>query len=70
MWGMLMGFTNSYYRLNGFVDNGLVWKRKERKLNKYDFTSELEANSFFKNLRIREWNIIPLIFFFYQLWFM
>ncbi|KAL4478928.1 hypothetical protein ABPG72_019365 [Tetrahymena utriculariae] len=53
-WGLVLGFNNSYYRLNGFVDNGLVWKKKERKLNKYDFTSEFEDNSFFKKLRIRD----------------
>jgi len=54
LWGAVLGFTNSYYRLNGFVDNGLVWKRKERKFNKYDFTSDFEAGSFLGRLRIRD----------------
>ena len=49
--GCLTGFLNSYYRLAGLVDNGLVWRRKEESLKKYDFTSEYSQGTiwnFFK----------------------
>jgi hypothetical protein len=35
--GVLVGLNNSYYRLAGLTYNGLEWKRKERKLRKYNF---------------------------------
>ena len=40
--GFIMSMWNSQYRLKGLVENGLRWKRKDEKLNKYDFTSEFE----------------------------
>ena len=35
-------YTDGLFPLRANVDNGLRWKRKENKLNKYDFTSEHE----------------------------
>ncbi|EGR34429.1 hypothetical protein IMG5_011950 [Ichthyophthirius multifiliis] len=55
-YGFLYAFANSYNRLNGFVDNGLRWKRKEKILIKYDFTSEYEKSSIFGFFRLREVN--------------
>lgn len=52
--GALLALNNSYYRLAGFVDNGLEWSRKEKKLKKYDFTRDYEENTIWKHLRIRE----------------
>jgi hypothetical protein len=43
----------SYYRLCGLMDNGLRWKRKDKSLNKYDFTSDFENNTIFKHFRER-----------------
>lgn len=42
----------SYYRLTGFMDNGLRWRRSDG-FNKYDFTSDMESKSIFKYLRER-----------------
>ncbi len=52
--GFIFGLNNSFYRLQGLTENGLVWKRKERKLNKYDFTSEFEDKTIWKHFRLRE----------------
>lgn len=52
-WGCLFALANSYYRLEGYVDNGLRWKTKEKKIRKYDFTSEFEEKTFWKHLRLR-----------------
>ena len=41
----------SFYRLNGFMDNGLRWRRNDQ-LNKYDFTSDMESKSIFKYLSL------------------
>ena len=46
MFGVLLAFRNSSYRLEGFVPNGLPKERKE--LVKYDFTSELINSTFWK----------------------
>jgi hypothetical protein len=43
----------SYYRLIGLMDNGLRWKKKDRNLNKYDFTRDFEKHTIFKHLRER-----------------
>ena len=52
-WGGLFALANSYYRLKGLVENGLRWKRPERKLRKYDFSSEFEENTVFKYFRLK-----------------
>lgn len=49
---MTMATSCSYYRLSGFMDNGLRWRRSDG-LNKYDFTSDMESKSVFKYLRER-----------------
>jgi len=36
------------------VDNGLKWKRKEKRLVKYDFTSEFEDRTIWKHFRLRD----------------
>jgi len=51
--GGLFALANSYYRLKGLVDNGLRWKRPERKLRKYDFSTEFEDNTIWKHFRLR-----------------
>lgn len=53
--GATIALCNSYYRLTGYVDNGLTWNRKNNKLRKYDFTSEHEKGSFWGYFRIRDW---------------
>jgi hypothetical protein len=53
-WGVMMAFLNSNFRLQGFVDNGLVWKRRNTRLRKYDFTSDYEKTSLWRYLRIRD----------------
>jgi hypothetical protein len=53
-WGVMMAFMNSNYRLLGLVDNGLVWKRRNTRLRKYDFTSDFEKYTFWRYLRIRD----------------
>jgi len=53
-WGAMMSFLNSNFRLQGFVDNGLVWKRRNTRLRKYDFTSDYEKTSLWGYLRIRD----------------
>lgn len=34
-----------YQRLTGYYENGLRWKKPEKKLKKFDFTSEFEKQS-------------------------
>ncbi|KRX10057.1 hypothetical protein PPERSA_08460 [Pseudocohnilembus persalinus] len=53
-WGGLFALQNSFYRLRGYVDNGLQWKRKERKLKKYDFSTDFEDNSIWRHFRLRQ----------------
>jgi hypothetical protein len=53
-WGGLFGILNSYYRLKGLTDNGLKWRRPDKKLRKYDFTSEYEKGTIWRYLRIRD----------------
>ncbi|CAD8166856.1 unnamed protein product [Paramecium octaurelia] len=53
MAGALFACMNSNNRLTGFVDNGLQWRRKEQRLNKYDFTSEFEEGTIWKFFRLR-----------------
>lgn len=50
--GLTMATSASYYRLVGFMDNGLRWRRSDG-LNKYDFTSDMESKSIFKHFRER-----------------
>ena len=38
----------------GFAYNGLQWRRKEKKLLKYDFTSDFEQKTIWKHFRLRE----------------
>lgn len=49
---LTMTSSASYYRLVGFMDNGLRWRRSDG-LNKYDFTSDMESKSVFKHFRER-----------------
>jgi len=49
---LTMATSASYYRLVGFMDNGLRWRRSDG-LNKFDFTSDMESKSIFKYLRER-----------------
>jgi hypothetical protein len=53
----LLGITTalncSHGRLTGLMDNGLRWKRKDRKLTKYDFTKDFEKHTIFKHFRER-----------------
>lgn len=49
---IIMATSASYYRLVGFMDNGLRWRRSDG-LNKYDFTSDMESKSIFKYFRER-----------------
>lgn len=51
--GMLVGSSCSYYRLTGFMENGLRWKHKDLLYSKYDFTSDFERKTIFKHLRER-----------------
>jgi len=59
-WTMSMTFggyfalANSFYRLRGFIENGLRWKRRDRKLNKYDFSKDFESKTIFKHFRLRD----------------
>ena len=52
--GGFYAMQNSRKRLKGRTENGLKWRRPDRKLIKYDFTKDFEANSIFKYLRIRD----------------
>ncbi len=49
---LTMATSASFYRLVGFMDNGLRWRRSDG-LNKYDFTSDMESKSVFKYFRER-----------------
>lgn len=49
---LIMATSASFYRLTGFMDNGLRWRRADG-LNKYDFTSDMENKSIFKYFRER-----------------
>jgi hypothetical protein len=49
---LTMATSCSFYRLTGFMDNGLRWRRSDG-LNKYDFTSDMESKSIFKYFRER-----------------
>ena len=51
--GSFMAMNNSAYRLAGLIENGLEWKRREKRLDKYDFTTEFEKNSIWKMLRVK-----------------
>ncbi len=43
----------SFYRLTGFMENGLRWKHRDMLYSKYDFTKDFEANTIFKHFRER-----------------
>ena len=51
--GLALAFNCSYYRLTGFQDNGLRWKTPDNRMKLFDSTSVYEANTFWKNLRVR-----------------
>ena len=51
--GIVTALNCSYYRLAGLMDNGLRWKRKDKSLKKYDFTSDFEYNTIFRHFRER-----------------
>jgi hypothetical protein len=51
--GIIMATQCSFYRLTGFLENGLRWKHKDMLYSKYDFTKDFEANSIFKHFRER-----------------
>jgi hypothetical protein len=51
--GIVTALNCSYYRLTGLMDNGLRWKRKDKSLNKYDFTRDFENHTIFKHFRER-----------------
>jgi hypothetical protein len=53
LFGLFMAMNCSYFRLIGQLDNGLRWRNKEMVLSKYDFTSDFEKNTIFKNFRTR-----------------
>ena len=52
--GFNIAMMNSFYRLKGYINNGLRWKRVEKKLYKYDLSSEHEKNSIWGFFRIRD----------------
>ena len=52
--GFNIALMNSFYRLKGYINNGLKWKRVEKKLYKYDLSSEHEKQSIWGFLRIRD----------------
>jgi len=54
VFGGYFALANSFYRLKGYVENGLRWKRPERKLNKYDFSKDFEKNTIWKFFRLRD----------------
>jgi hypothetical protein len=51
--GAFLATQCSYYRLIGFLDNGLRWKHKDLLYSKYDFTKDFEVNTVFKHFRER-----------------
>lgn len=51
--GIYLMFACSYYRLSGFMDNGLRWKKQDKKFDKFDFTRDFEDRTIFKYLRER-----------------
>lgn len=51
--GAFAAMTCSFYRLTGFMENGLRWKTKDMLYSKYDFTKDFEANTIFKHFRER-----------------
>jgi hypothetical protein len=51
--GMLAATSCSFLRLKGYLENGLRWKQKDMLYSKYDFTKDFEANTIFKNFRVR-----------------
>jgi hypothetical protein len=51
--GIFTALNCSYYRLIGFMDNGLRWKNQDFVYNKYDFTRDFEKKTIFKYLRER-----------------
>jgi len=52
--GAFTAFSNSYYRLVGLVDNGLVWRRKEESIKKYDFTSDYLKGTIWNFFRVEK----------------
>jgi hypothetical protein len=54
IFGGYLALANSFYRLRGFVENGLRWRRPERKLNKYDFSKDFESKTIWKYFRLRD----------------
>ena len=53
VFGLYIMFICSYYRLTGFMDNGLRWKKPDRAFKKFDFTQDFEDRTIFKYLRER-----------------
>ena len=53
LFGINLMFQCSYFRLTGLLDNGLRWRYREEKLDKYDFTRDFERRTIFKYFRER-----------------
>jgi hypothetical protein len=53
IFALILALGCSHNRLVGMMDNGLRWKRKDRSLNKYDFTKDFEKHTIFKHFRER-----------------
>ncbi|KAM3137669.1 hypothetical protein pb186bvf_010283 [Paramecium bursaria] len=51
LFGLKFALQNSDYRLRGFQDNGLQWKKKEQTLEKYDFLSDFEQGTIWQYFR-------------------
>jgi hypothetical protein len=41
--GFYLGLKGSFYKLTGFENNGLRWKRPEQRVKKYVFTEEMHG---------------------------
>ncbi len=53
LFGSFVAMCCSYYRLIGFMENGLRWKRRDLLYSKYDFTRDFEDATIFKYFRER-----------------
>lgn len=51
-WGFAFGYMNSLYRLQGQIENGLIWKRPSNTLRKYDLTSDFEKATIWRHFRL------------------
>jgi hypothetical protein len=51
--GSFVAMLCSYYRLTGYMENGMRWRNKELLYSKYDFTRDFEERTIFKHFRER-----------------